>query len=153
MSVFNDDPKARADEKYHEHVRHGEFERAKLQRGWYSESGLDPTPAPTRADHFARIAWQWKQLNIETSERGLIELDTWNRLRQELSSYDPTAHGQSAEVRRRHAAYLRELSEKADIPSLYGPASWAGSSMNYTGIVRMLREVADFLEDDSFAAR
>ena len=150
MSVFNDDPKARADEKYHEHVRHGEFERAKLQRGWYPESKPDPTPAPARAEG---IAWQWKQLGIETSERGLIEPDTWNRLRQELSSYNPTAFGQSAEVRRQHACYLRDLAGKADIPSLYGPAAWAGSRMNYTGIVRMLREVADFLEDDSFAAR
>lgn len=151
MSVFNDDPNVRADDKFREHVRRGEFEQAKLQRGWYPEAAPSPLPAPTRSDRIGNIAWDWKQLGIETSQRGLINEEVWNQLRRELSSYNPVAFGQSVNLRHEHAAYIRRLAEGADVTSLYGPAIWAGSSMNYTGIVMMLREVAEFLEDDTFA--
>jgi len=150
MSVFNNDPGIRADEKYREHVRRGEFEQAKLQRGWYPQRGPTPTPALTKQDRINSVAWMWSELAKETYNRGLMDEEGWKLLRSELFAYNPTT-SQRRGMRKQHAAYLRRLADKVDVTAQWGPAVWASSPRNYTGIVMMLRNVADFLEDDSTA--
>lgn len=156
MSVFSDDERKRRQDKYDDLMKHGEYERARLMRGWYPESksgSADSSAAPPQViDPLAAISARRDDAATAVRVCGLIDQGTRDEILQLLQNFPPfTSIVDWPAGYRAQAADFRRLASKITSISRH-PSVWVSSQVSHIEVAGKLKDLAQFLEETAATA-